>query len=75
MPSSTRSPSAVSYHSCQDLDLENSFDPYRVNGKVNWKNIGSYGFADEVSWMSVGKEQLEYAAEALKKFRWTFLAD
>jgi len=69
IPSSTRSPSAGSYHSCQELDLENVFDPYRVNGKVSWKNIGSYGLADEVSWMSVGKEQLEYAAEALKKFR------
>ncbi|ONK61105.1 uncharacterized protein A4U43_C08F26300 [Asparagus officinalis] len=54
---------------CQELDIENSFDPYGVNGKVNWQNIGSYGLADEVSWLSVGKDQLEYAAEALKKFR------
>ncbi|XP_020270270.1 uncharacterized protein LOC109845432 isoform X1 [Asparagus officinalis] len=46
-----------------------SFDPYRVNGKVNWNNIGSYSLADEVSCISVGKEQIEYAADTLKKFR------
>lgn len=69
IPSSARSLSAGSYHSCQDLDVESSFDPYQVNGKLNWKNVGSYGLADEVSWMSIGKEQLEYAAGTLKKFR------
>lgn len=69
IPSSMRSPSSGSHHSCQESDLEGSFDHYRVNGRVNWKNIGSYGLAQVVSWMSVGKEQLEYAAESLKRFR------
>lgn len=54
---------------CEAIDLDVRFDPYGVNGKANWKNIGSYSLAAEVSWMSVGKQQLEYAAEALKRFR------
>ncbi|XP_042377114.1 uncharacterized protein LOC121970444 isoform X1 [Zingiber officinale] len=45
------------------------FDPYGVNGKIKWRNIGCYSMAMEVSWMSVGKAQLEYAAEALKVYR------
>lgn len=45
------------------------FDPYRVRGKLSWAEIGSYSLASEVSWMSVGKKQLEYASGALRKFR------
>jgi hypothetical protein len=45
------------------------FDPYRVRGKLSWAEIGNYSLASEVSWMSVGKKQLEYASGALKKFR------
>ncbi|KAM7275717.1 hypothetical protein ACFE04_017583 [Oxalis oulophora] len=45
-------------------------DPYRVPDKLDWtKSIGAYSMAVEVSWLSVGKKQLEYAAEALKKYR------
>ncbi|KAK3009846.1 hypothetical protein RJ639_010486 [Escallonia herrerae] len=44
-------------------------DPYRVHGKLSWADIGSYGLATEVSWMSVGKKQLEYAAGELRRFR------
>lgn len=73
MPSVLRSPSSELQHNDDVMDQTNMFDPYRVNGKVNWRNIGSYGLAAEVSWMSVGKRQLEYAAEALKKFRWDVL--
>lgn len=51
------------------LASENVFDPYRVRGKLSWADIGNYGFAMEVSWMSVGKQQLEYASGALKRFR------
>ncbi|KAE8656913.1 hypothetical protein F3Y22_tig00116997pilonHSYRG00590 [Hibiscus syriacus] len=51
------------------LASENSFDPYRVRGKLSWAEIGNYGLSTEVSWMSVGKQQLEYASEALRKFR------
>ncbi|XP_039132267.1 LOW QUALITY PROTEIN: uncharacterized protein LOC120269045 [Dioscorea cayenensis subsp. rotundata] len=48
---------------------QKTFDPYQVSGKMSWKNAGSYSLAAEVSWMCVGKTQLEYAAEALKGFR------
>ncbi|KAF3432309.1 hypothetical protein FNV43_RR27049 [Rhamnella rubrinervis] len=51
------------------LALETACDPYRVRGKLSWTDIGNYGLAAEVSWMSVGKKQLEYAAVALRKFR------
>lgn len=47
----------------------NVFDPYRVRGKLSWAEIGNYSLASEVSWMSVGKKQLEYASGALRKFR------
>ncbi|KAJ0985217.1 hypothetical protein J5N97_003573 [Dioscorea zingiberensis] len=47
----------------------NAFDPYKVHGKLSWADIGNYGLAIEVSWMSVGKKQLEYAAGALRRFR------
>uniref|UniRef100_A0A7N0ZWX5 DUF547 domain-containing protein n=1 Tax=Kalanchoe fedtschenkoi TaxID=63787 RepID=A0A7N0ZWX5_KALFE len=51
------------------LAADNAYDPYRVHGKLSWKDIGNYGSATEVSWMCVGKKQLEYAAAALRKFR------
>ncbi|KAB1218255.1 Rho GTPase-activating protein 7 [Morella rubra] len=51
------------------LASDNVCDPYRVRGKLSWVDIGNYGQATEVSWMSVGKKQLEYAAGALRKFR------
>jgi len=51
------------------LGTESTFDPYSTRGKLRWADIGKYSSAMEVSWMSVGKEQLEYAAEALRKFR------
>lgn len=45
-------------------------DPYRVPGKVDWmENIGTYCNAVEVSWLSVGQKELEYASGALKRFR------
>ena len=54
------------------LGTENTFDPYKVSGKLSWMEIGRYGLATEVSWMSVGKRQLEYAAGSLRKFRLIF---
>lgn len=51
------------------LASENVFDPYRVSGKLSWADIGNYGSAVEVSWMSIGKKQLEYAAGALRRFK------
>lgn len=54
------------------LAMENICDPYRVRGKLSWADVGNYGLAIEVSWMSVGKKQLEYAAGALRSFRLNF---
>ena len=51
------------------LATGNACDPYRVRGKLSWADIGRYGLATEVSWMSVGRKQLEYAAGALRRFR------
>ncbi|KAF3325608.1 hypothetical protein FCM35_KLT08688 [Carex littledalei] len=51
------------------LASENSFDPYRSRDKLSWADIGNYTFVNEVSWMSTGKEQLEFAADALSHFR------
>ncbi|KAF8686962.1 hypothetical protein HU200_043240 [Digitaria exilis] len=50
------------------LASETVFDPYKAREKLSWSDIGSYSAAAEVSWMSVGKKQLEYAAESLRKF-------
>ncbi|GLT97171.1 hypothetical protein SLE2022_147510 [Rubroshorea leprosula] len=45
-------------------------DPYGVPGKVDWTStIGPYSTAIEVSWLSVGKKEVEYAAMALQRFR------
>uniref|UniRef100_N1QQD7 Ternary complex factor MIP1 leucine-zipper domain-containing protein n=1 Tax=Aegilops tauschii TaxID=37682 RepID=N1QQD7_AEGTA len=51
------------------LASETVFDPYKAREKLSWADIGGYGAASEVSWMSAGKKQLEYAAESLRKFR------
>lgn len=51
------------------LASDNACDPYRVRGKLSWADVGNYGLASEVSWMSVGKKQLAYASGALRKFR------
>ncbi|CAK9194403.1 unnamed protein product [Sphagnum jensenii] len=44
-------------------------DPYKSRGKLSWADVGPYNQVIEVRWLSVGKEQLEYAAHALGKFR------
>ncbi|CAL5040376.1 unnamed protein product [Urochloa decumbens] len=51
------------------LASETVFDPYKAREKLSWADIGTYNAAAEVSWMSVGKKQLQYAAESLRKFR------
>ncbi|KAJ3696291.1 hypothetical protein LUZ60_001668 [Juncus effusus] len=51
------------------LGSETAFDPYRSREKLSWADIGNYSFVNEVSWMSAGKKQLEFAADALGKFR------
>ncbi len=47
-------------------------DPYKSRGKLSWADVGPYNQVIEVRWLSVGKEQLEYAAHALGKFRLVF---
>ena len=69
MPSMLQSPSVDSNHNDETMKEVRNFDPYKVNGKETQRDIGNYRSAAEVSWMSVGKDQLEYASEALKKFR------
>jgi len=69
MPSMLQSPSVDSNHNDETMKEVRNFDPYKVNGKETRRDIGNYRSAAEVSWMSVGKDQLEYASEALKKFR------
>ncbi|XVF74902.1 hypothetical protein PTKIN_Ptkin13bG0147800 [Pterospermum kingtungense] len=69
IPSWVQSPQIDIQSNSEVLASENSFDPYRVRGKLSWAEIGNYGLANEVSWMSVGKKQLEYASGALRRFR------
>ncbi|RXH88965.1 hypothetical protein DVH24_000564 [Malus domestica] len=63
-----QSPQVDIQSNSQVLAPENACDPYKVRGKLSWAEIGNYGLATEVSWMSVGKKQLEYAAGALRRF-------
>ncbi|CAL5041153.1 unnamed protein product [Urochloa decumbens] len=64
-----RSPSVDLHYDDGIIDEVKNFDPYNVNGKKAWRDIGSYCSVNEVSWMYIGNEQLEYASGALKKFR------
>eukprot|EP00249_Psilotum_nudum_P008449 c21275_g2_i2 orf=431-2671(-) len=68
MLSFTQSPS-LDLCSKQEMATEMTFDPYRTRDKLPWADIGKYSTSIEVSWMSVGKEQLEYGAGALRMFR------
>lgn len=65
-----RSPSVDSNH--DSIDEVRYFDPYNVNGKGTRRDIGNYCSVAEVSWMYVGKEQLAYASEALRNFRFPY---
>ncbi|WZZ11055.1 hypothetical protein YC2023_096976 [Brassica napus] len=47
----------------------NVFDPYRVQGKLSWADIGSYRSATEVTSMSVEEKRLGYASDELWRFR------
>ncbi|XP_077222970.1 uncharacterized protein LOC143856589 isoform X1 [Tasmannia lanceolata] len=64
-----QSPQVDLHCSSEVLASVNVFDPYKVSGKLSWTDIGSYALAIEVSWMSVGKKQLEYASGTLRMFR------
>ncbi|CAH8252553.1 unnamed protein product [Arabidopsis lyrata] len=47
----------------------NAFDPYTVQGKLSWADIGSYRSATEVASMSVEEKRLAYASDELWRFR------
>jgi hypothetical protein len=65
----TRSP-LQSLHSQENImATDATSDPYKSRGKLSWADVGPYNQVIEVRWLSVGKEQLEYAAHALGKFR------
>ncbi|MCO5606126.1 hypothetical protein L7F22_060313 [Adiantum nelumboides] len=65
--STTRSPPIDSRS--KEFGSDKTFDPYKLPEKMAWSDIGAYARSVEVSEMSVGKEQLDYAAEALRMFR------
>lgn len=69
MSSWSQSPQVDLQSASEILAAESSCDPYKVRGKLCWNDIGNYSFAKEVSWMSVDKKQLDYAADALRRFR------
>jgi len=69
VPMWMKSPQIDFPHDFEVLGTDNVFDPYKVSGKLSWVDIGRYGLATEVSWMAVGKRQLEYAAGSLRRFR------
>ncbi|KAM0849419.1 hypothetical protein ACQ4PT_053760 [Festuca glaucescens] len=69
MASVLRSPSVDSDHDDDIIHEVGNFDPYSVNGKEARRDIGNYCSVAEVSWMNICKEQLEYASDALQKFR------
>uniref|UniRef100_A0A7C9E2X1 Ternary complex factor MIP1 leucine-zipper domain-containing protein n=1 Tax=Opuntia streptacantha TaxID=393608 RepID=A0A7C9E2X1_OPUST len=69
VPMWMKSPQIDFPHDSEVLGTDNVFDPYKVSGKLSWVDIGRYGLATEVSWMAVGKRQLEYAAGSLRRYR------
>ncbi|KAJ7524341.1 hypothetical protein O6H91_17G001100 [Diphasiastrum complanatum] len=76
--SSLSESSLLSFVRCPTVNLQNkdrilgsetTFDPYKTYEKVSWAEIGVYSAVVEVLWISVGKEQLEFAATALCKYK------
>lgn len=68
LSSSSLSDSSLDVES-QHVCCENKLNPYRVHWNKTKILIGVYSSATEVSWLTVGKNQLEYASGALKKIR------
>lgn len=64
----TRSP-LVDLRSKEVLGNDASPDPYKSRGKIPWADIGPYAHVLELSWLTVGKDQLEFAADALRSFK------
>jgi hypothetical protein len=64
----TRSP-LVDLRSKEVLGNDASPDPFKSRGKIPWADIGPYARVLEVSWLTVGKDQLDFAAQALRSFK------
>lgn len=69
LPFGARSPDMNPEQYGNVMGGETTSDPYKAMGKLPWANIGPYTDAYEVPWLSVGKNQLEYVAHSLGKFR------
>lgn len=69
LPLGARSPDVNPGQYGDVMGCESTSDPYKAMGKLPWADIGPYGEAYEVPWLSVGKNQLEYVAYSLGKFR------
>ncbi|KAF9616789.1 hypothetical protein IFM89_032342 [Coptis chinensis] len=67
--SKVHSPQRVMKSVSNVLGTGNACDPYKVRGKLSWADIGGYKLATEISGISVGKKQLEYASGALRTYR------
>jgi hypothetical protein len=64
----TRSP-LVDLRSKEVLGSDASPDPFKTRGKIPWADVGPYARVLEVSWLTVGKDQLDFAAQALRSFK------
>lgn len=69
LPSGAYSPEMDPVQYGDVMGSVSTLDPYKAMGKLPWANIGPYTDAFEVPWLSVGKDQLEYVAHSLGKFR------
>ncbi|XP_024399848.1 uncharacterized protein [Physcomitrium patens] len=51
------------------IGCDSTPDPYKEMGKLQWADIGPYTYAHDVPWLSVKKDQLEYVALSLGRFK------
>lgn len=69
LPPGAQSPELDSKQHGDVMGCESTPDPYKAMGKLPWANIGPYMDANEVPWLSVGKDHLEFVAHSLGRFR------
>ncbi|KAG0568494.1 hypothetical protein KC19_6G023300 [Ceratodon purpureus] len=69
IPSGARSPEMDPGQYGDVMGCDTTPDPYKAMGKLPWAHIGPYSDSYEVPWLSVGKDQLEYVAHSLGRFR------
>ncbi|KAJ7519544.1 hypothetical protein O6H91_20G043600 [Diphasiastrum complanatum] len=63
------SPSIILHDTDKTMGTDTTFDPYKTPEKLPWADIGRYSKAEEILGISVGKKKLDYAAEALQRYR------